>query len=277
MQAGVVAAPRLLAARGNARLGRLRGRGWALLPAASIIVVIFLVRLSTASADWLTELALVAVPVLAALALGWFARGARPWLAPLAGALFVVAWQTPGSLAGEAAAALLCGLSCVALGVLIASVTPSGWLKLGIVLLALADIWLIASSLLQQPNDVLSAARPGAGLPQLQSEQFGSVTMGYGDLFAAALLGAAFAARAQLQRRAALLTFALAALFDLLFFVVDELPATVPVAAALVVMQLFTRRRTAAGESAAGRVRALALSAWRGRLRRGAGTPPPAR
>lgn len=212
----------------------------------SIVGVIFLIRFASGSAAWLTDLALVAVPLLAALALGWLARGSRPWLAPLAGVLFVIAWRAPGSLEGEAAAALLCGLSCVSLGALLASVTPARWLMLGIVVMAGADVALITANILQQPNEVLSAAAPGGGLPQLQSEQFGSITMGYGDLFAAALLGGAFATRVRLQKRAALLTFVLAALFDLLFLVVDQLPATVPVACALIVMLIAARRQSVA-------------------------------
>ena len=117
--------------------------------------------------------------------------------------LFVVAWRTPQSLSGEAAGALLSGLSCVTLGVLLAAVTPSRWLKVGIIAMACADVWLIASNQLQAPNNVLAAAKPSAGLPQLQSEQFGSITMGYGDLFVAALLGGVFASRVRVQRVAA--------------------------------------------------------------------------
>lgn len=208
----------------------------------SIVGVIFAIRYASGTATWLTYLALVAVPILAALTLGWLARGARVWLALLAPALFVVAWQTPYSLAGQAAAALLSGLSCVALGVLLAAVTPSRWLKLGIVAMACADVWLVASDQLQAPNSVLEAARPSGGLPQLQSEQFGTVTMGYGDLFVAALLGGVLAPRVRLQRFAALLTLLLAALFDLLFLVVDNLPATVPVAVALLIVQVGLAR-----------------------------------
>ena len=206
MQAGVVAAPRSLDPRWATRLRRLRGRGWALVPIASIVGVIFVIRYASGTADWLTYLALVAVPLLAAVALGWLARGSRPWLALLAPALFVLAWRTPYSLAGEAAGALLSGLSCVTLGVLLAAVTPPRWLKLGIVAMACADVWLIASDQLQAPNEVLASAAPGGGLPQLQSEQFGTVTMGYGDLFVAALLGGVYAGRVRVQRLAALLT-----------------------------------------------------------------------
>lgn len=256
MQAGVVAAPRGLDAAWDVRLRRLRGRSWALIPVASIVGVIFAIRYASATASWLTYLALVAVPILAALALGWVARGARPWLVVLAAALFVIAWRTPSSLAGQAAGALLSGLSCVTLGALLAAVTPGRWLKLGIIAMACADVWLIASDQLQAPNTELVAARPGGGLPQLQSEQFGSVSMGYGDIFVAALLGGAYSARAKLQRRAALLTLVVAALFDLLFLVVDNLPATVPVALALLIVEvgLARGRLTGRGVPSAERV-----------------------
>jgi hypothetical protein len=125
--------------------------------------------------------------------------------------------------------------------VLLAAVTPPSWLKLGIVLMAGADTWLVVSDLLQAPNATLIAAHPAAGLPRLQTEMFGSVSMGYGDLFVAALLGAVLAADPARQRTAALLTFVLAAVFDLLFLVVAELPATVPVALALIAVEASAR------------------------------------
>jgi hypothetical protein len=108
--------------------------------------------------------------------------------------------------------------------------------------MAAADTWLVVSDLLQAPNATLVTAHPAGGLPQLQSELFGSVSMGYGDLFVAALLGAVLARNAARQRGAALLTLVIAGLFDLLFFAVSELPATVPVALALVVMEGWQRR-----------------------------------
>ena len=129
------------------------------------------------------------------------------------------------------------------LGVLLAAVAPPGWLKLGIIAMAVADTWLVASDLLQSPNATLVAAHPAAGLPQLQSELFGTVSMGYGDLFVAALLGAVLASNRRRQLSAAVLVFALAAVFDLLFLTVSELPATVPVAVALIVARAPTRAR----------------------------------
>jgi hypothetical protein len=205
--------------------------------------VIIAIRFVSDTATGLTYLALVAVPPLAAAALGWTARGSRPWAALAAVPLFALAWAARKSLGGEAAASLLSALSCLTLGVLLAMVAPSGWLKAGIVLMAAADTWLVVSDLLQAPNATLVTAHPAGGLPQLQSELFGSVSMGYGDLFVAALLGALLASDAIRQRGAALLTLVIAALFDLLFFAVSELPATVPVALALLVMEVGNRLR----------------------------------
>jgi hypothetical protein len=191
------------------------------------------------SATVLTYLALAGVPPLAAIALGWGMRGSRPLLAAIAAVLFAVAWLARGSLAGEAAAALLSALSCVTLGMVVCALTPAVWLKLGIIAMAAADTWLVVADLLQAPNATLIAAHPAGGLPRLQTEIFGSASMGYGDLFVAGLLGALLAADRRLQRRGALLTLAIAALFDLLFFAVHELPATVPVALALIVTELW--------------------------------------
>ena len=245
LQAGMVAAPR--AASRIEALQRLRGRGWALVPIGSIVAVIFAIRYVSDTANGLTWLALIAVPVLAAITLAWAMRGAKPLAALAVIPLFVLAWAAKDSLAGQAAGAILSGLSCVTLGVLLAAVTPPAWLKVGILLMAGADVWLVASDLLQAPNATLGAAAPPVGLPQLQAEGFGTVTMGYGDLFIAAVLGAVLADRRNVQLSAAVLTFVLAGVFDLLFFVVDELPATVPVAVALICVEVWSasRRRAA--------------------------------
>jgi hypothetical protein len=230
-------------------LTRLRGRRWAAIPPLSVIGFVFGARAAeSASAQGLTYLALVAVPVLAALALGWLAWNAhppRPARALLVAPLFALAWVDRGGLAGEAAALALSALSCVTLGVLLAAVTPPRWLAAGIVAMAVADTTLVVSDLLQRPNNALNAARPVAGLPQLQSEVFGSAVMGYGDLFVAGALGALLAVTMgrHTQMRAATLAALLALASDLLFFLVDELPATVPVALTLIVVVLAHRRR----------------------------------
>jgi hypothetical protein len=253
-------------------IARLRGRRWALIPPLSVIGFVLVAGAAErASAQGLTYLALCAVPALAALALGWLTPAARPASALLVPALFVLAWVDRGGLAGELAALALSALSCVALGVLLAIVTPARWLAVGIVAMAIVDAALVVSDLLQRPNSALNAAHPTAGLPSLQSATLGSAVMGYGDLFIAGALGAllAIALGRSWQLPAAVLCATLAAAFDLLFFLVRELPATAPVALTLIVVTLARRRRSAGR----GRARAPEGSAARPRqpaLRRAA-------
>jgi hypothetical protein len=256
LQGAVVAAPR---AWDPGRLARLRSRRWALVPPASVIGFVVVASVAgRTSADGLTYLALVAVPPLAALALGWLAWDAsppRPWRALLiTPALFALAWADRGGLAGEAAACCLSALSCVALGALLAAVTPASWLAAGILAMAIADTALVVSDLLQKPNNALNAARPAAGLPRLQYAAFGSASMGYGDLFLAGVLGAllATAMGRAWQLRGAALTASMALCFDLLFFFVNELPATVPVALTLLVVAAAAPRSRARSEARSG-------------------------
>jgi hypothetical protein len=211
---------------------------WAIVPAASIVVVVFGIEAAPGSADALTWLALVAVPPLAFLALGWLVRGTTPAWALLAVPLFALAWASPDALAGETARALLTGLACVALGWLLASIVPADWLRWGIYAMAAIDAVLVAAELLQDPSAVLSAAAPG-GLPRLQVLDFGAARMGFGDAFLAATVGCLLAYDRRLQLRTAALLAGLALSFDLLFFALDTLPATVPVAMALAFSQRF--------------------------------------
>src|SRR5205823_1977133 len=111
-----------------------------------------------ASADGLTYLALIGVPPLAALALAAMTHRSRPGAALVVPILFGLAWADRRGLAGEGAALALSALSCVALGALLAAVTPPHWLAAGIVAMAVADTVLVVSDLLQKPNDALNAA-----------------------------------------------------------------------------------------------------------------------
>ncbi len=229
---------------------RLRSRWWALVPAGSILAVIAVIELDTNSATALSYLALVAVPPLAALALGALVRRARPAWALGVLPLFALAWAAPGTLSGQAAATALTALSCVGLGWLLVSVVPAFWLRLGIYAMAAIDTYVVATDLLQGPNSVLTVAHPAASLPRLQAIHFGSAVMGFGDLFVAGLVGCLLAtpaddarsgvgprSSAQRQWIGAGLVAVLALAFDLLFFTVDELPSTVPVAVALALIQ----------------------------------------
>ncbi|HEX3317958.1 MAG TPA: hypothetical protein VHR88_08070, partial [Solirubrobacteraceae bacterium] len=71
------------------------------------------------------------------------------------------------------------------------------------------------------------------GLPQFQRAAVAGSMMGYGDLFIAATLGAVLARQGRPQGRIAVATAIIGLAFGLLFWVLDTLPATVPVALAL--------------------------------------------
>jgi hypothetical protein len=239
VQASLIALPRTAPPLVLRRLSRA---GWALLPAVSIAAVVAAIALDPGTADVLTWLALVATPILAAVALGHIVVGARPPWALAVVPLLAVAWAAKDTLSGQAAAMVLTALGCVTLGWLLAAVTPMHWLKAGIVVAALVDSALVFSHLLQQPNATLNAAAPAAGLPQLQFVSFGSAVMGYGDFFIAGVLGGLLLVEGTRQAPVALACLVFAGAFDLLFFVTDELPATVPVALALVASELWRRR-----------------------------------
>jgi hypothetical protein len=236
VQGAIVALPRAWAPE---QVRQLRSGWWALLPAGSVVVFAAVAGAAqAATAHTLTYVALIAVPLLAAAALGWLARACRPPAALLVLPLFALAWANQPGVAGQGAAVLLSALSCVALGAALGAVTPPRWLALGVLAMATADAALVIADLLQRPNSALNAAHPAAHLPRLQAAILGSASMGYGDLFVAGVLGGllAFNGDRARQLRGAALAALLAGAFDLLFFVVDELPATVPVAGALVLL-----------------------------------------
>jgi hypothetical protein len=224
------------------RLGRVRSGWWAVIPVASLVGVAYGLTQVADAPQGLTYLALVCVPILAALALGWSMRGAHPVWAAVVVPLFGIAWVDPGGLFGDGAAVALTALSCVSLGVILVGLAPARLLTLGIIAMAIADVALVINDQLQRPNSILGAAHPVAQLPRLQSELFGSAAMGYGDLFVAGLAGALLARHPIMQRRAASLVVVLALLFDLAFVWVTELPATVPVAVAVMVIEGWTWR-----------------------------------
>ncbi len=232
---------------------RFRTGAWALVLPLSIAVVVAAIELLPSTADVLTWVALLLVPPGCALALGWAARGARPWLAPLAAPLLALAWVVPDDRIGQAAAMILITGSAVTLGRLLAGAAPLSLLKVGIVAMAVVDGILVFSNNLQQPNAVLVAASPGEGLPQLQSASFGDAGLGYGDFFAAAVVGGILAAQRGPQVAAAAAMVVVALAWDQLFLIYDVLPATIP--PALVLLGVEAWRRANRGAQAGGRRR----------------------
>jgi hypothetical protein len=244
-QAACVALP---AAGLPAWLERLRRPVWALVLPLSIAVVVGAIALVPSTADVLTWVALLLVPPGCALALGWAARGARPWLALFAAPLLALAWAAPDSRAGQLAGTLLILESAVTLGRLLAGAAPLPLLKAAVVAMAVVDAVLVFSNNLQPSNDVLVAAVPGPGLPQLQSASFGVAGLGYGDFLAAAVVGAVLAAERGPRVVAAIGLVAVSLCWDQLFLIYDVLPATVPPAIVLLVIE--GRRRLVGRRSA---------------------------
>jgi hypothetical protein len=222
---------------------------WGLVPLASIVIVVFAVRENAGAAAMLTYLSLAAVPPLAALALARGVRWSRRGLAVLVVPLFALAWLERNNLVGQAAAVILSILACVTLAIVLTQLAPLRWLKVGILLTALGDVVMIGAHYLQPAQHLLNFATPGFELPAFQRVLLSGVVMGFGDFFVAALLGAVLAAEGRRQDRAALLTFGLALVSDLLFIAIPVVPATVPVAIALLVVERRARRGNEARRS----------------------------
>jgi hypothetical protein len=224
-------------------LERFTGRAWALILPLSIGVVIGAIALVPSTADVLTWTALILVPTGAAIAFGWAMHGARWWLAPLAAPLLAIAWTSQDTRVGQLAAIVLITGSAVAAGRLLAGAAPLSLLKIGVVVMAAIDAYLVFSNKLQHPNAVLVAAAPAPGLPQLQSASFAYSGLGYGDFFAAAVVGGILAVDRVPQLPFMVLMFVLSLAWDQLFLVYDVLPATIPPALVLIAAEGWRRWR----------------------------------
>jgi hypothetical protein len=260
---------------------RLRGGIWAWVMPVSLGGTIAVLAADPGLAHAYSWVAVIGIPLLAVASIVALLEGRRDgagmgrpsaWLAGLviAAALLGYSWGVHSGLAAQAAATALTALSATTLAAYLATVTPAGWLKVGIVTMATLDAILVSAQLLQGPNDTLNAATPGAHLPHLQVVVFGSAVIGYGDVFIAAVLGTVLVADLRLSRtvrpwQGALVVLLCAAAFDALFLVVDVLPATVPVAVALLLLELWVRR-SAAGARPVGVVRRCVGSGLGGRV-----------
>ncbi len=220
---------------------RLTGRGWALVAPVSVALSVAAIGAATASADVLTWIAFLLVPPGCALALGWAAHGARPWLALAIVPLLAAALAAPDDPLGRAARLAMIVGSCVTVGRLLAGGTPLRWLKAGVVAMAVIDAVFIFGDFFGEQNATFNAAAPAAGLPRLQVADVGNVSTDYGDYFVAGVVGGIFAAERRPQALAALATLVAAEAFNQLFLVVDSLPGTVPVAFVLVAFEAWDR------------------------------------
>lgn len=220
-----------------------------LIPAAALAAGVALAS-STGGADFLTALAAIATPILAAGA-GWARGWARPWLPALAvPPLYALAWLRPDTLDGEAAGlVLICG-ACLAVTGIVAALAPRSWLVVGLVLLVVLDVVLVWGDQSVGPamNTLQHAVPPSIGrpLPSLQQAVLGSATMGWLDFAAPALLGLLVERRTRASGATAIAGWA----WGLLLIVTSPIAATPPVLAGLLAgAQLGFRQPRSAGVS----------------------------
>jgi hypothetical protein len=237
-QAVVVLLPRAVRARW---LEALRAH-WLLVvgPVALLTAATFLPAVASALAGGLSTLALIAVPVLALAGIGWAARVHHPALVLVVPGLFALAWADAQGKAGEAGALVLVALSAVALAVVVAAILPTAIAKVGICVWAAFDLSVALAHRLEEASQPIMQATPVVG-PHLQFQRvvLGTASMEYADLFVAAGLGAVLAFEARGRGTAALLVAVFASVSSVFFLVTDTLPATVPIALALLVVELW--------------------------------------
>ena len=232
-------------------LSRFGGSGWALVAPLSVVATVVAITVAADSAEVLTWIALLLVPPGCALALGWAAHGARPWMAILVLPLLAAALVGPDDPAGRLGRLALIVGSCVTVGRLLAGATPLALLKAGVFAMATVDAVFIFGDFFGEQNAQFNAAAP-ADLPRLQVADIGEVSTDYGDFFVAGLVGGILAAERRPQALAALATFVVAQVFNQLFLVVDSLPGTVPPALVLLAFEIRNRRRGSISADRAG-------------------------
>ena len=211
----------------------LCGRAWALLLPGVLLAFVIAVSADASLATRLAELAVV-TPVLALGAFLVAESRVRVAVAVLSVAAVAVGLWLRHDLTGEAARVIAIACACSLLATLLAGVAPPNALRLGLVALVVLDVILVVTGDVGTTSRALHRATAPAGLPSFQDATLGPATMGYGDLFGAAVLGALLTREGRSRGRAATVVLVCALCFGLLLTVVSTLPATVPLLAGLV-------------------------------------------
>lgn len=191
--------------------------------------------------DRLVDLAAIGTPLAMLLGLVAYRRAWR-WLPPLALPAYWIAWKHPGGTWADLSIDLLILGAAAALAWCTSAVAPRRALAAGIVLATIVDVYqVLVTKQVQVVSNALEAAAPPAGLPHLQEAQLHGSTLGWGDVYLAALLGT-LVAHAGRTRLVAFLVVCLGGLAEGFGFdLTDTMPATVPVAAALLAAWLADR------------------------------------
>jgi hypothetical protein len=206
----------------------------------SIIVGTFGLLVAPGLASPTVLAAAVTTPLLAVVAvlLVVRARSLVLPLAALAGALAV--WAT--GQGGHIGTGVVTALACLTVGAALQRLIPGRWLVAGVVAMSVVDITLLLAGPGYHETAVLAAAQTNFHGPRFTGARIGGTTIGYPDLFLAALLGASLAGR-RAQAWAAGLLVVLAVAYDSLLSPGLLLPATVPIALTLVVIGVVGHRR----------------------------------
>ncbi len=239
LEGALVLLPR---ARPFPRLARMRAPVWAALLPASIIVGTFGLLVFPGLAPTTVLAAAITTPLLALLAVMAVVR-ARQLVLPFAAAAAALAiWS--GGVAGHIGLGVVTALACLAVGAALQRLIPGRWLLFGVIAMSVVDATLLFSGPGYHETALLAAATTNFHGPRFTGARIGGTTIGYPDLFLAALLGTSLAGdRAQLWG-AGLLT-ALAIAYDSMLTPGLLLPATVPIAITLLIVVLVRRRRRA--------------------------------
>jgi hypothetical protein len=221
-------------------LTRLRAPAWAVLLPVSIIVGTFGLLVAPGLASPTVLAAAITTPLLAVIAVLLVVR-ARILMLPLAalaGGLAV--WAT--GQGGHVGTGLVTALACLTLGAALQRLIPGRWLLAGVVAMSVVDATLLLAGPGYHETAVLAAAQTNFHGPRFTGARIGGTTIGYPDLFLAALLGASLAGqRAQAWAGGVLVVLAVA--YDSMLTPGLLLPATVPIALTLVVIGLVRHRR----------------------------------
>jgi hypothetical protein len=218
------------------RLERVRSAAWMLAFPAILVVGTFGVLALPPMATGLAVLASVVTPLLAAVAMVAVVHGRQRRLLLVPAALVVAATLTGEP--GQIAAGVLTAAGCLTLGTALVRVTPAPWLTFGVLSMCAVDVLLMAWGVGQHADDLLYNA--GSVLPTLHHVRLGPITTDYPDLVLAAVVGGILAGRAG-QRRAAVVVATLSGAYTGLLSTTHALPATVPLALALILVELGPR------------------------------------
>lgn len=246
LEGALVALPRADALE---TLRTLRSPAWAALLPGSIIFGTFVPLIWPSAALGLVILAGLATPILATVAVMRVVRGPRPAL--LAASFVLAAVADLRGWEGQLSATVLTALGCLALGTALVRLIPYRWVVLGVLGMCLADLALIASGVGHSAAMLMANAASDVHGPVFSRARIGPITTDYPDLVLAALLGGFLAGRHH-QLRAAALVSGIGAGYGLLLPVARLLPATVPIALTLILLELLpsTQARTAVPASA---------------------------